>query len=188
MLLSFNKNDIITYRIEVGVKMSTKKKKGFLILLISLCCCFIISGYFVLINALVINGHVKVEDAVWDVRFKEIKTLNIIGEASNYQTPQLTNHVINFFAKFKNAEDAIVYKIKIVNSGNLDAELNNINFFSNDKPYLDLKMTGLDVKDVLRSGEEREIEVKLTYTGAKNGKVEDIEGIKLVLNWKQYNK
>ena len=49
--------------------MDLKKKKKLILILLIFCCCFVAVGYFVLIRSVVIEGKVRVEPAVCDVRF-----------------------------------------------------------------------------------------------------------------------
>ena len=93
--------------------MDLKKKKKLILLLLIFCCCFVAVGYFVLIRSVVIEGKVRVEPAVWDVRFEDIKTIKTIGKAENYKDPELDSQIIKFYAGFNDVGDSITYKIKI---------------------------------------------------------------------------
>ena len=168
--------------------MDLKKKKKLILILLIFCCCFVAVGYFVLIRSVVIEGKVRVEPAVWDVRFEDIKTIKTIGKAENYKDPELDSQIIKFYAGFNDVGDSIIYKIKIANRGNLNAQLASINFNSDNKKYIDYSIKGIEVGTKLKSGKTKTIEVKLKYNGNIDDSFKEYSDTKLILNWKQDTK
>ena len=168
--------------------MNLKKKKKLILILLIFCCCFVAVGYFVLIRSVVIEGKVRVEPAVWDVRFENIKTIKTIGKAENYKDPELDSQIIKFYAGFNDVGDSITYKIKIANRGNLNAQLASINFISDNKKYIDYSIKGIEVGTKLKSGKTKTIEVKLKYNGNIDDSFKEYSDTKLILNWKQDTK
>ena len=163
--------------------MDLKKKKKLILILLIFCCCFVAVGYFVLIRSVVIEGKVRVEPAVWDVRFEDIKTIKTIGKAENYKDPELDSQIV-IAVPGSGKTTTITYKIKIANRGNLNAQLASINFISDNKKYIDYSIKGIEVGTKLKSGKTKTIEVKLKY----NDSFKEYSDIKLILNWKQDTK
>lgn len=164
--------------------MSLKKKKRILLIALIFICCFLSAGYLVLINGLVINGKIKFGEPKFDVNFKSINTVKIIGDARNFEKPKLSPHVITFYAEFVNNGDTIVYDIEVKNVGNTAAKLEDINFTPEDLKNIDYKFTGLMVGDVLQPNEVRKATVKLIYNSEENVDQEFME-TKLTLSWHQ---
>lgn len=165
--------------------MSLKNKKKLILILLIFCCCFVAVGYFILIRSITVEGKIRIEEAVWDVRFEKINTTTTIGKATNYKNPELDNQIVRFYADFKEAGDSITYKIKVANRGNLNAELASMNFVSDSKNYIDCSVKGLEVGTKLQSGKTVILEVKLTYNGNIDSSFKEYNDVKLILNWKQ---
>ena len=167
--------------------MSLKKKKKILLIALVFVCCFLSAGYLVLINGLVINGKLKFGEPKFDVRFKNINTLHIIGDARNFEKPVLTPHEITFFAEFNNYGDTIVYDINIKNVGNIAARLEDIHFVPENLEYIDYTFSGLLVGEVLEPNEVRRVKVKLKYISEENLDEQFME-TKLTMSWHQKTK
>lgn len=166
-------------------KMSSNKKKNLLLLILVFCCCLLSVGYFTIINAAIVEGNIKLEPAVWDVNFKSIKTLNVIGKAQNYQKPRLTPKLIEFYAEFHEVGDTIEYEIDIKNSGNLDARLDSIHFLPGYSKYLDYKWEGVYEGMKLKAGKQMTTKLKLKYDKQNDSMAKEIKHVKLILNWEQ---
>ena len=164
--------------------MSMKKKKKLLLIALIFVCCLLSAGYLVLINGLVINGKLKFGESKFDVNFKSIKTVQIIGDARNFEAPKLTPYEITFYAEFINNNDTIVYDIEVKNVGNIAAKLEDISFTPENLKYIDYKFSGLMVGTVLQPNEVRKAKVKLKYTSEENVD-EQITETKLTLSWVQ---
>ncbi len=165
--------------------MNIKKKKNLILILLIFCCCFVAIGYFIMIRSIIVQGKVRIDPAVWDVRFEEVTTTKTIGKATNYMNPTLDSYVVNFYANFKEVNDSITYKIKIGNRGNLDAELASMNFLLDGKDYIECDLKGLTVGTKLKKGKSIDIEVTIKYTGDNVEQLKEMNDIKLILNWKQ---
>lgn len=171
--------------------MSILKKKNLILLALVFCCCFIAVGYFVVVQAIIVKGNIKIEESRWEVKFKNVQTKTLNGSAENYRDPVLSDYVIDVYAKFKDPKDFVEYEITVRNDGNIDAELSKILFVPNDNQILEYKVNGLNEGMVLKKGKEKKFKLKITYVG-NNTNQENNNGtseytMKLVLNWKQAN-
>lgn len=171
--------------------MSILKKKNLILLALVFCCCFIAVGYFVVVQAIIVKGNIKIEESRWKVKFKDVQTKKLNGSAENYKDPTLSDYVINVYAKFKDPKDSAEYEIIVRNDGNIDAELSKIFFTPADSQVLEYKISGLNEGMVLKKGKEKKFKLKITYVGnntnqENNGGTSEYT-MKLVLNWKQAN-
>lgn len=165
--------------------MSLNKKKKILLLLIIFVCCFVAAGYFVLVQAMLVEGKVRLYSPKLDVEFKDIKTIKTIGEAKNYKFPLLEKHHITFFAELESVGDSITYKIKIKNVGNVDARLTDINLIPEIDNKIKYVFNGLMIGEVLKPNESKNVTLKVEYENQSDDKKEDFREFKLWLDWKQ---
>lgn len=165
--------------------MSIKSKKKILLLSLIFCCCFIAVGYFVLMHRMYIKGNIKIEEPKWEVKFKNIKTVDMEGSASNYNKPMLSDYIINFFAYFKELNDSIEYEIDVKNSGNLNAELSSISVLDLNDDLIKYEIIGIKEGTILKKGKNKKFKLKLTYV-KQNTEGKTLEkSMRLILNWKQ---
>ena len=167
------------------IKLSIKGKKNILLFSLIFCCCFIAGGYFTLMHKMLVKGNIKIEEPKWEVTFDSINTSGLIGEASNYRNPMLTDYVINFFAYFKEPNDSIEYEIVVENSGNLNAQLSSISLLGIDDKMLKYEVTGIREGIVLKKGKSKSFKLKITYTGENTEDKMVEKDMRLILNWKQ---
>lgn len=167
------------------ITLSYNKRMNLLFLVLVFCCCLVSVGYFTLINAMVVEGNIKLKPAVWDVKFDSIKTVSTVGNVQNYERPKLTPKVIDFYAEFNDVGDTITYSINIKNRGTLDAKLTSINFLPSYSKYLEYECDNLLEGTVLKAGESITTNLKIKYANANDSTAKQIKNIKLVLNWEQ---
>lgn len=164
--------------------MSLKKKKKILLIALVFICCFLSAGYLVLINGLVIEGKLRIGAPKFDVRFEKINTVQILGDARNFEKPKMDSNKITFYAEFNNYGDSITYDIDIKNVGNIPARLEDLDFIPEDLKYIDYNFSGLLVGETLKPKEARKVKVKLTYNSDENLD-EQLTETKLTLSWEQ---
>lgn len=167
------------------IVLSYNKRMNLLFLALVFCCCLVSVGYFTLINAMVVEGNLKLKPAVWDVKFDNIKTISTIGSVQNYERPRLTPKVIEFYAEFNEVGDTITYAIDIKNRGTLDARLNSINFLPEYSKYLEYECDNLLEGTILKAGESITTNLKIKYAKANDSTMNQIKNIKLILDWEQ---
>lgn len=167
------------------ITLSSNKRMNLLLLALVFCCCLVSVGYFTLINAMIVEGNIKLKPAVWEVNFTNIKTLKTIGSAQNYRKPQLSPKIIEFYAEFNEVGDTITYSIDIKNSGTLDARLDSINFLPRYSEYLEYECDNLLEGTVLKAGESITTNLKIKYIKMNDSSDKQIRNVKLVLNWEQ---
>ena len=165
--------------------MSYNKRMNLLFLALVFCCCLVSVGYFTLINAMVVEGNIKLKPAVWEVKFTDIKTVKTIGSAHNFEKPKLSPKIIEFSAEFNEVGDTITYAINVRNSGTLNAKLDSIHFLPAHSEYLEYECDNLLEGTVLKAGESLTTNLKIKYVKMNDSEFKQIKNIKLVLNWKQ---
>ena len=156
-------------------------------LILVFCCCLVSVGYFSLINKTVVEGNIRFSGGNWKIRFSDIKTTNEIGQARNYRDPILTDYLISFYVDFKAVGDSIVYDIELSNDGSLDARLANVIFTRGENKQIKFEYSGIDIGDVLKSGEKEKIKVQVTYDEYSKSSLQETEKMQLFLTWVQAN-
>ena len=165
--------------------MSYNKRMNLLFLALVFCCCLVSVGYFTLINAMVVEGNVKLKPAVWEVDFTKIQTVKTIGSAQNYQKPKISPKILEFYAEFNEVGDTIIYSIDITNKGTLDAKLDSIDLLPTYSKYLEYECDSLFAGTVLKAGKTIKTNLKIKYVKMNDSINKQSKNIKLVLNWVQ---
>ncbi len=99
---------------------------GFLFIAIS----FLLFGFAALSlsSALMINGVKDVSKPSWDVHIENLENAVKSGYAQEVFPPNFSFTTIsNFSISLKNPDDSIAYSFKVINDGEYDAKISNIN-------------------------------------------------------------
>ena len=100
----------------------------------------------------------------WSV---EIDSVSLIEKSSNTNELLLdyTNQTITFHVRFKEVGDYAKYKVSVVNSGTLDAKINNIIFVNgyNNDEIIKFDTEDIQVGTVIKAGEKVEFNVDVDY-------------------------
>lgn len=85
----------------------------------------LIVAFAVLSQTLTINGGASIDAAAWDIHFDEISLVKISGDAKEVSKPIIEDKtkVKNINVSLTKPGDIIEYKIKVTNSGNINALL-----------------------------------------------------------------
>ena len=78
---------------------------------------------------LTINGSGSVTPSEFDVHFENLKPVNLVGEAQEINAPVISNDAVainNINISLKKPSDEAIYKVDIVNGGDIDAEIASI--------------------------------------------------------------
>lgn len=101
-----------------------------------------------------------------NVDFLREYTVSKTGKVMEVKEPNFSNKKVNFYISFAEAGDKIVYNLTIQNKGNLDAKIKNI-----DPPINNLgdkilySVSGVQIGDVLKAGQEAQMQFTAIYTG-----------------------
>lgn len=87
-------------------------------------------GFAAMSSQLNINGTANVVPASWKVKFDNLSSPSITGDAEITAAPTIDSdtHIGNYEVKLTKPGDTIVYTFDIVNEGSLDAELSTYTF------------------------------------------------------------
>ena len=163
----------------------TKKRKRLLLLLIIALFFLISTGYFYTISQSTVETNVKIKKPIWNIKFTDVRTLNVVGSAKNYKQPRLTSGYISLYPSFEKVGDQINYKVRVSNVGNLNARVSSINVISKLKDYVDFEYYDMNVGNLLNEGESKYFNIKVTYN-PKINTTEAVEGtILLIFTWEQ---
>ena len=150
-----------------------------------ICCCMIAVGYFSIITRSVVEGRVKFQQGTWSVKFTDIKTDKVLGNAGNYKPPELSNYVVSFYTLFKTIGDSVTYDVEVTNSGTFDAKLANIQLVSKIYDAVDFDYDGIQIGDVLKAGDKKKFKVTVTYSHIAKIPNDDEKQMQLLLDWIQ---
>lgn len=167
------------------IYLSSNKRKNLILLALIFCCCLITVGYFNIISRTVVDGRIKFEAANWSIKFTDIKTIDTIGKAINYENPKLSSYLVSFYAKFEEPGDSLTYEVEVSNLGNIDAELQSINLYSDILDFIDFEYSNIEVGNILKAGEKKKFEVKVSCSRVATSSIKDNNKLQLVLNWVQ---
>lgn len=82
-------------------------------------------GFAAMSTDLTINGSAEVVPASWDIKFKDLSSPTITGDAEVTTTPTITSdtHIGNYAVKLTKPGDSVTYTFKVANDGTIDAKL-----------------------------------------------------------------
>lgn len=119
----------------------------------------------------------------WNVKIVSVDVVGISGKTV-YNDPLFTATSCTLSHNFTSYGDSITYKIKIKNSGTLDAKLDFNSLFLVDGNVSDAQVKSAKPKTVLKKGEEDEFVVGFTYVN-QLGTVPVLNSYKGVFAYKQ---
>ena len=82
-------------------------------------------GFAAMSKDLTINGTAEVVPASWDIKFKDLSSPTITGDAVVTTAPTITSdtHIGNYAVKLTKPGDSVTYTFKVANDGSIDAKL-----------------------------------------------------------------
>ena len=82
-------------------------------------------GFAAMSTDLTINGSAEVVPSSWDIKFKDLSSPTITGDAEVTTTPTITSdtHIGNYAVKLTKPGDSVTYTFKVANDGTIDAKL-----------------------------------------------------------------
>ena len=82
-------------------------------------------GFAAMSTDLTINGSAEVVPASWDIKFKDLSSPTITGDAEVTTAPTITSdtHIGNYAVKLTKPGDSVTYTFKVANDGTIDAKL-----------------------------------------------------------------
>jgi len=130
-MLSIVKLPLYNVIIEEDFKMKDNRKVLYVLVAIALILSVagISIGFAAMSQELTINGQAEVTPATWKIKFTNLGTPQITGDASVATTPTLTDtHFGNYDVVLTKPGDSVVYTFDVKNAGTLDAKLTAYNF------------------------------------------------------------
>lgn len=110
------------------------------------------------------TGHSGHGDARWKVEFTSIAEGEKVGNANSRYMPYYTATYASFYVDFVSPGDAITYDLQISNLGTIDSVLNSIDFITNHyKDAIKYEIEGIEVGDVIKAGESKNLKIKVSY-------------------------
>ena len=112
------------------MKNNTKFIYGVVALAFLLSVAGISIGFAAMSSTLTINGQAEVVPASWKIKFKDLSSATIEGDAEVVTAPQITSdtHIGNYDVKLSKPGDSVTYTFKVANEGTIDAELSSYTF------------------------------------------------------------
>ena len=82
-------------------------------------------GFAAMSTDLTINGSAEVVPASWNIKFKDLSSPTITGDAEVTTAPTITSdtHIGNYAVKLTKPGDSVTYTFKVANDGTIDAKL-----------------------------------------------------------------
>ena len=82
-------------------------------------------GFAAMSTDLTINGSAEVVPSSWDIKFKDLSSPTITGDAEVTTAPTITSdtHIGNYAVKLTKPGDSVTYTFKVANEGTIDAKL-----------------------------------------------------------------
>lgn len=121
-------------------------------------------AYATVTEKLSIKGQASIINA-WNVGIVRIVEGEKIGNAVSIDAPDFSKTTATFSAQLEKPSDSIEYIITIKNQGIIDAKLAEYFVGDDGNAAIIFEVVGAKVDDVLKSGQELEIRVKVTYDG-----------------------
>ncbi len=137
-------------------------------------------------NITLINGVNGGDGAIWKVEFTDVKEVERVGNAINKRDPQYTVTLVSFDVEFLVPGDSLTYEVKMKNDGKLDAVLSKIDRLeTEDVDIIQYYVDGMEEGEILKSGEEKTIRVKVVYEKPLGENKEVNKAILLSFNFEQ---
>lgn len=161
------------------------KKKTVIMIILVIVICIMATGYAILQQQLNVSGTSGI-DSTWKIEIIDIDEVDIVGDASSKITPSYTATTANFKVSLLNPGDSITYKIKVKNGGSLNAKVDSHSIQMEENDAIIYEVSGLEDGDVLKSGEENTIAIKVSFKEGYIGQPADTTNdIKVIVNYVQ---
>ena len=149
-----------------------KKRKVIIFSLVGILLCMVV-GYAAFSQTLNISGTSKVVSS-FDVKFKDIYSTNIVGQAKDLETPSLNSEktIASFKAGLYAPGDSITYDVTIRNNGTLSAIIKLLNYTTTASENIDIVSSGVREGQVIHPNEEKHLYITVSFD-------EDFEGTDL---------
>ena len=121
----------------------------------------------------------------FSVRITDITTKEIKGNAYNSIAPTFTNTSASFKVHLVNPGDSMTYEVTVLNDGNIDAKLENLNITDSQNPGIDYKIQGLNQHDILTKGRSITFTVTVNYNNTGNNSNSNTSDLKVTLDYTQ---
>ena len=142
-------------------------------------------GYAAFSSQLKITGTSNI-DSTWSVKITSITPTDIVGEAKDKtEVTSYTDTTATFGTSLKLPNDSITYNIVIENQGSLDAKLDTITKTDTNNSAISFETSGVEEGDLLKSGENVTMKVKVTYTPGDSQPTNLESNLKVELNYSQ---
>ncbi len=152
-------------------KLRYNRKRSLIIIFFLLLACSFGVGYAFLRTELSIEGTSKFHEASWDVHFANIEVKS--GSVTPTTAASITNPTtVTFAARLENPNDYYEFNIDVVNSGTIDAMIDEITILpeltQEQQNYLDYSVKYSDgqdlvLKELLGSGTTKTLTVHFSY-------------------------
>lgn len=158
--------------LEFRTKLLDNKIKFYPILLILIF--IVVLGSSFINNFFDATKNIKINNPLNDIYFYDVSGAIIYNNAIELKTPYIDNNkkiIYDVNIRLLSIEDSISYNIKILNSSNIDKKISIVPIMALDeeqKNMIDIKYyysdgTELISGDILKSGEYKDITVKIKY-------------------------
>ncbi len=106
--------------------MDKDKIKNLALLLLAIALISMTIAYAVVAQRLDIKSNTTVTSSTWNIKFANLQRTSLVGHATEVTTPTLTDTLIrNINLNLKTPGDSVTYTFDIVNSGDIEAIIDN---------------------------------------------------------------
>lgn len=106
--------------------MDKNKIKNLALLLLAIALISMTIAYAVVAQRLDIKSNTTVTSSTWNIKFANLQRTSLVGNATEVTTPTLTDTLIrNINLNLKTPGDQVTYTFDIVNSGDIEAIIDN---------------------------------------------------------------
>lgn len=149
--------------------------------------------YTVFAQPLAFNGRLfinqsKKQDGIWDIKFTNMYKSNVIGTASEIQSPSYTSTLASFHVSLSNLGDEISYDITITNGGTLNAKVSEIviNPMNQSGDSILYSVNNIKIGDELDAGKSLTFRLTAKYNSNYSGSAEPIlKNVTVLVNFVQ---
>lgn len=141
--------------------MRKRNKKNLMIGLLCTLLIFMGVGYAIMNQRLSISGVANVEGK-WDVHISKIELINKKGMAVD-KSHTFNNLNAEFQTETVAPGDSLEYDITIVNAGNIDAVVNNVNAEISGSPIIKFTISGIEKGDTISKASSKTVKVVITF-------------------------
>lgn len=141
--------------------MKKRNKKNLMIGLLCTLLIFMGVGYAIMNQRLSISGVANVEGK-WDVHISKIELISKKGMAVD-KSHTFSNLNAEFQTETLAPGDSLEYEITIINAGNIDAVVNNVNAEMTGSPTIKFTVSGIEKGNVITNGSSKTVRLVITF-------------------------